>query len=399
VNEKLAQAVIDAARDFALTGNGFDVMCRAIEAYETAPAALTRTYTTQPGESVGGIALRQCGDEKAWRNILACNPTFADLLPHEYFPVGTVLMLPPAPVNAPPVMKLTPTPEAWEEILADHRRLVRELDVLLNGEEGAAKQASLCDIVAQVRREKAQQEAIDAALPRFPVELRKMWSGSEVQRWIDERMKPRFKVLRNALEHIAATARRSREQSRRLRWIELRALGALNGTDEWRTVDLPRSGEGVRRRLQHEIAERDALIQALQKALAYWMPKVFDDRSAHDAYLLVGYEGETEESWGEKVQAELDRLNAIINTPHTDDFLKSVSIEAEHQRQRWDDSGKTPADWFWLVGYLAGKALNALIAGDQDKAEHHVITTAAALANWYRVLHGAGPCETGEVAA
>lgn len=29
-------------------------------------------------------------------------------------------------------------------------RLVRELDVLLNGEDGAAKQASLCDIVSQV---------------------------------------------------------------------------------------------------------------------------------------------------------------------------------------------------------------------------------------------------------
>jgi hypothetical protein len=38
----------------------------------------------------------------------------------------------------------------YEEVLADHRRLVRELDVALNGEEGAAKQASLCDIVAQV---------------------------------------------------------------------------------------------------------------------------------------------------------------------------------------------------------------------------------------------------------
>jgi hypothetical protein len=40
----------------------------------------------------------------------------------------------------------------YEEVMADHRRLVRELDVLLNG-EGAAKQASLCDIVGQVRRE------------------------------------------------------------------------------------------------------------------------------------------------------------------------------------------------------------------------------------------------------
>lgn len=41
----------------------------------------------------------------------------------------------------------------YEEVLADHRRLVRELDVALNGEEGAAKQASLCDIVRQVKRE------------------------------------------------------------------------------------------------------------------------------------------------------------------------------------------------------------------------------------------------------
>ncbi len=41
----------------------------------------------------------------------------------------------------------------YEQVLADHRRLVRELDVLLNGEDGAAKQASLCDIIAQVRRE------------------------------------------------------------------------------------------------------------------------------------------------------------------------------------------------------------------------------------------------------
>ena len=36
---------------------------------------------------------------------------------------------------------------------ADHQRLVRELDVLLNGEAGAAKQASLCDLVAQVAKD------------------------------------------------------------------------------------------------------------------------------------------------------------------------------------------------------------------------------------------------------
>lgn len=57
-----------------------------------------------------------------------------------------------------------PATSDYEEVLADHRRLVRKLDVLLNGEEGAAKQASLCDIVAQVQREgiKAAQPAASA---------------------------------------------------------------------------------------------------------------------------------------------------------------------------------------------------------------------------------------------
>ena len=41
----------------------------------------------------------------------------------------------------------------YEATLADHRRLVRELDVALNGEENAAQQASLCDIVHQVKHE------------------------------------------------------------------------------------------------------------------------------------------------------------------------------------------------------------------------------------------------------
>lgn len=50
----------------------------------------------------------------------------------------------------------------YEEVLTDHRRLVRELDVLLNG-DGAAQQASLCDIVSQVRRERIKAQAPAAA--------------------------------------------------------------------------------------------------------------------------------------------------------------------------------------------------------------------------------------------
>lgn len=58
-----------------------------------------------------------------------------------------------------------------QSVLSSHDRLVRELDVLLNGEEGAAKQASLCDVVAQVRRDglvaKAAMSGILAALQKY----------------------------------------------------------------------------------------------------------------------------------------------------------------------------------------------------------------------------------------
>lgn len=83
---------------------------------------------------------------------------------------------------------------------------------------------------------------------------------------------------------------------------------------------------------------------------------------------------------------ELERLRALLNTPETEDFDRAVPLEAAHQVERWGaakDEGKNPEDWFWLVGYLAGKALSAMKAGDMVKAKHHTISTAAALRNWH----------------
>jgi hypothetical protein len=84
--------------------------------------------------------------------------------------------------------------------------------------------------------------------------------------------------------------------------------------------------------------------------------------------------------------AEIERLNGLINTPHTAEFLRAVKLEAVHQRERWGsehDTGKTDADWFWLSGYLAGKALHK-----PEKQVHHIITTAAALLNWHAAVTG-----------
>lgn len=41
--------------------------------------------------------------------------------------------------------------KALNEVLDDKRRLTRELDVAMNGEEDAAKQASLIDLIAQAK--------------------------------------------------------------------------------------------------------------------------------------------------------------------------------------------------------------------------------------------------------
>lgn len=92
-----------------------------------------------------------------------------------------------------------------------------------------------------------------------------------------------------------------------------------------------------------------------------------------------------------QARAEVEVIVGHLNTPEVHDFMDGARREAWHQRVRWPsshDSGKTPADWFWLVGYLAGKALTAHVAGNTEKALHHTISTAAALCNWHAAVLG-----------
>ncbi len=72
------------------------------------------------------------------------------------------------------------------------------------------------------------------------------------------------------------------------------------------------------------------------------------------------------------------------DTPQSGDFLEAVKNEAWHQRNRWgdDDKAKTAAEWFWLVGFLAGKALHDV----RGKRAHHVVAAGAALSNWYSAV-------------
>jgi len=92
------------------------------------------------------------------------------------------------------------------------------------------------------------------------------------------------------------------------------------------------------------------------------------------------------------LETRVVELEGERDRPEVTDFIRGVRLEAEHQRARWGsdhDAGKTPFDWFWLVGYLAQKAADAAVRGDAEKAKHHTISTAAALANWHLALSGA----------
>jgi hypothetical protein len=87
--------------------------------------------------------------------------------------------------------------------------------------------------------------------------------------------------------------------------------------------------------------------------------------------------------------AQVRELQAQLNTPEIEDFIRGVRLEAAHQRQRWGaahDREKSAEHWYWLVGYLAGKALRAQITGDRDKALHHTISSAAALLHWHDAI-------------
>lgn len=91
-------------------------------------------------------------------------------------------------------------------------------------------------------------------------------------------------------------------------------------------------------------------------------------------------------------ERRLSELENILNSPAVSEWHQGVRIETAHQVARWGaghDSGKSPEDWFWLLGYLGGKALHAAKSGDLDKAKHHTISSGAALCNWFRALERA----------
>lgn len=89
-----------------------------------------------------------------------------------------------------------------------------------------------------------------------------------------------------------------------------------------------------------------------------------------------------------KLFLERNSLLTELNHPITNDFLQGAIIEAAHQRKRWnqDDKNKTNQDWFWTLGYLAGKVLWNPGLADIEKQKHRIIAIAATACNWWNSL-------------
>jgi len=97
-----------------------------------------------------------------------------------------------------------------------------------------------------------------------------------------------------------------------------------------------------------------------------------------------------------ELATEVERLQALINNPHIDDFLEAVRLEAAHQRERWGDAhdaGKSDEDFYWTLGWLAGKGVRF---ENQEKRLHHIITSAALCLNWHRHAQASGGERLGE---
>jgi hypothetical protein len=97
----------------------------------------------------------------------------------------------------------------------------------------------------------------------------------------------------------------------------------------------------------------------------------------------------------EQVTAERDAarvalaaLEARLSSPQTVDFIAAVRLEAAYAA-RPNDRHKSAADWFWMIGWLAGKAVHNPAKPGTPAREirlHRIITVAAAALNWHAAV-------------
>lgn len=167
--------------------------------------------------------------------------------------------------NALSAMEAAGLPPELDQDARNIARIIQERGPDYASSEHGDMTAPLLESLARLVAAAASGAALEA-------ELASAREAERVQRERAERERDRAYLYRNAvpesadyvdaLDHIMRAARRSRTQSRRLRWIEARARCALEGGEDWKELDLPRFSESNQRYLQARIAELEEALAA-----------------------------------------------------------------------------------------------------------------------------------------
>ena len=86
--------------------------------------------------------------------------------------------------------------KGYEEWAEDIKRLTRKLDVEMHGEENAAKQASLCDLIGSGKELRDQIDRLQARLKACP-------TVKDMQDWLDG-IEPSRRELREFIDRMEA---------------------------------------------------------------------------------------------------------------------------------------------------------------------------------------------------
>lgn len=88
----------------------------------------------------------------------------------------------------------------------------------------------------------------------------------------------------------------------------------------------------------------------------------------------------------ETLTARVKELEALINNPIINDFIKGVQTEQAHQMERWGTQEEYDPSHFMLVcNKLLGKMAVDIFDEDLDKFKHHIIALAAVQAQLHRL--------------
>lgn len=120
--------------------------------------------------------------------------------------------------------------------------------------------------------------------------------------------------------------------------------------------------------------------------------EIFRMKDIHQLVLLQSYIRELY-SEIEYFKDRISKMEASINSPVINDFIKGMKIEAEHQTQRWGvekEENEPPHHYILVTNKLLGKMAIDIWDKNTDKFKHHIIALAAEMFNLHRQIDKKG---------